>query len=322
MLLHSILSFCIGVGAILIGARIFLSLAEELSARWRLSPLFIAIVVLALGTNLPEFAVTIASIIQKDPGLALGNVVGSSITNLALIFGATSLLGVVKVGTKKTQRTGLLLACVVVFFMLLQFVSISAFSKALLFLGALVAGLWYEYALALNGRTHEDKAFLKRLKQKRKKPKYTGVLALLAGLIALAGLGVGGMIVVRATNELSILLGMSTTVFGLAVNSLATTLPELSLVVAAGLRRENKVVIGTLAGSNVFNLTLFPALIYLFSGFAPLPTPQLVLLCVTTGLFVSLLFLYKGKVIPLSASLLLLGVYVLFTVTNIQTAIH
>ncbi len=321
-MLPIIVSFAIGIGAILVASKIFLSLSTEFSARWKVSPLFIAVVVLALGTSLPELTVTIASIIQKDPGLALGNAVGSSITNLTLIFGLTAMFGVVKIGTKKTQITGLIMLAIMLFFVLIHFSSLPGYLKSVLLLCALGAGLWYEFRLALSGRVHEDKKFLKKLLQQRKKPKFTGGFALLALIVSTSGLGVGGMITVKAVHQLSVLLGTSTTILGMSLNSLATTIPELSMAITASTRRENKVVIGTLVGSNIFNLTLFPALIYFFANSTPLPLLQLTILGVTSVLFAALLFKYKGTIVPLSTSLFLLGLYALFALTNLQTITH
>jgi cation:H+ antiporter len=316
MLAQIILSFAIGVGAILVASRIFLALSQEFSARWRLSPLFVAVVVVAFSTTLPELTVTIASIIQKDPGLALGNVVGSSITNLALIFGLTTLFGVVKLGTKKTQISALILAGIVAFFLLLQMVNLSGPIKGALLLIALGAGLFYEYLIALNGRLHEDKNFLKSIALHRKKPKFTGIIGVLALLVSVAGLGVGGIITVRAVEQLSDLIGLSTTILGLGLNSLATTLPELTMAVAASRKQLNKVVVGTLVGSNIFNLTLFPALVYFFTEPPTFPAAQLAILCVTTLIFVGIIFKYRGKVVPLIASLLLIAMYLIFVGTN------
>ncbi len=318
MLLPTLLSFAVGIGAILIASRIFLSLSQELSARWRLSPLFIAVVVLALATSLPELTVTIAAIAQHDPGIALGNTIGSSITNLTLIFGLTTLFGVVTIGTKKTQMTGLLMVAIMIFFGLTYVLDLPNFTKGVLLLGALAVGLSYEFLIAVKGRLHEDKSFLKKLAHHRKNPKYVGSIGLLAIVLSIAGLAAGGMLVVKSVQQLSIVLGTSTTLLGLALNSLATTVPELSMAITASAKRENKIVIGTLVGSNIFNLTLFPALIYLFSGQGTLPMPQLMLLGVATVLFTLLLFAYRGKIVPLTASLLLISVYVVFAITNLQ----
>jgi cation:H+ antiporter len=321
MLAQILLSFAIGIGAILVASKIFIVLSEEFSAKWKVSQLFVAVVVVALSTSLPELTVTIAAVVQNDPGLAIGNSIGSSITNLALIFGLTTVFGTITIGTKKTQISALLLSAVVVLFVLLQLIDVSNLIKGMVLLSALSLSLWYEYVIAVRGRLNEDKPYLKKLLLRHKKPKFAGITGVLALIVSTAGLGIGGMITVNAINQLSYLIGISTTILGLGLNSLATTLPELMLVISASQKKMNKVVVGTLIGSNIFNLTLLPAIIYLFSAPPDFLPAQLAVLCAVTLIFVSLIFRYRGKEIPLFASALLLLSYVIFFVINFESLV-
>lgn len=258
-------SFSVGLLVMLISAHVFLNVAKDISAKWKFSPLFISLVIVALGTNLPELTVTIASLSNSDPGLAMGNVVGSSIANLTIILGVSTLFGSVRVGTTKTPKNTLILILITVLFSVLMLSSVRVFYQVALLILALIFALMYQYKLAKYGRLHEDRKLLELLdKLHRKKkylPKYAYFLLFFGSLI---GLAIGGQITVTAVETLADLLVISTTLLGLSLTAIATSLPELLMAIIASNKEDNKVVLGTLIGSNIFNLTLFPAIV-LFS---------------------------------------------------------
>ena len=318
MLIPAIFSFSVGLIVMLLSAQVFLNITQELSVKWNFSPLFISLVIVALGTNLPELTVTLASLNNSDPGLAMGNIVGSSIANVTLILGISIFFGNIRVGTTKTPKNAVILLLLTSLFSVLMLSSVHVPYQVILLLLAVVFAITYEYLLALNGRLHEDKKLLKliaKINQKRKyKPKLVYLVLFLGSLI---GLAVGGQVTVTAVEDLSLVFNLSTTVLGLTLTAIATSLPELLLSVIATNKKENKVVLGTLIGSNIFNLSLFPAII-LFStiGFKIkkfITIKEVFFLLLVTVLFYTILKKYQGKVIAKKLGLLLILLFPLFT---------
>lgn len=317
MLSELFISFAIGFFAVIISSEIFIYAAKKLSLIWKISPLIVSIFVIGLGTNLPELTVTVSAIMQEDAGLAMGNLIGSSILNITLIFGLASLFKTVHIGNHKTQRNGAILVGITVLFTALEFSNILAYNKALLLLAALLGVVGYQYSLALHGRDHEDKKILSLLKKLSKKQRQypTGVYYLLC-LTGIIGLGAGGQILVNAVTNMAESFDISTTLLGLTLTAISTSLPELLLTIIATKEQEDKVVVGTLIGSNLFNLTLFPAII----AFSQLPyeiaSIDMNFLLISVCLFVSALFYFKSEDIPKSVSVFSLIAFLLFITTS------
>src|SRR3990167_4494747 len=105
---------------------------ENISKSFRVSPLIIGVTIVALGTSLPELAVSTVAILKHDVGLAFGNIIGSNIANILLVFPVGILLGKLRVGTTKTQKNALLVLLVTGLFALLHFLHFPPFFSGLL----------------------------------------------------------------------------------------------------------------------------------------------------------------------------------------------
>lgn len=316
-LIPALLSFTFGITIVVVAAQVFLSLAQASAARWQLSPLFISLVVVAIGTTLPEFTVTVAAIASQDPGLALGNLVGSAITNVTLVFGVATLMNSVRIGTTKTPKIALLFLGTCLLFAGLQRSGLALNTKAFIWGAAVVSIFVFEYALALHGRLYEDKkllTMLKRLAQRgHRYPTWVVILGLLGSA---AGLGIGGYLTVHAISELAVLLAISTTALGLTLTAISTSLPEIITSVLAG-RKEAKLVTGTLIGSSTLTLTLYPMILAASQTTTLLPLTELGFLLIAAASFTIAILRYKGTTIPWYLSIVLLGIYTAFVVSSI-----
>ncbi|MBP7740713.1 sodium:calcium antiporter [Candidatus Woesebacteria bacterium] len=318
-MMPAIFSFSVGLAVMLISAKVFLDVSTEFSAKWKFSPLFISLVLVALGTNLPELTVTIAALRHADPGLAMGNIVGSSIANITIILGAATLFGKVKIGTTKTQINAFLLLVVTFIFSILALSAVATIYKIILLLSAVFLTFSYEYIMAVNGRKHEDKKLLKLIeKLNNKKKKYPAIVYVIMFFGSLTGLGFGGNVTVDSIAELSKILGLSTTILGLTLTAVATSLPELLTSIIASKKKDNKVVLGTLIGSNIFNLTLFAAIIlnyttdFRIKKFVSIK--EIFFLIFSTLIFYIIVKKYSGKVITKEISLLFITIFAVFSV--------
>lgn len=315
MLVSLLLSFVGGVALVLLGSRLFLLAAEHLSLRLKLSPLIIGTLVLSLGATLPELFVTIAALANHDPGLAIGNSVGSVIVNIGLLFGVACMVSKVRVGTHKTLIEAVLLLLCAAGFVAVSGPDVPLRLQTAISFSLLVGSFGSLIVLSLIGRQHEDvqvmHQLVKRLQFKKiwNMPRIVGAVA-----VSVAGLLAGSVLVVQSVEVMSVSFGISTTILGLTLTALATSTPELVLTFVSGRKKEEKALIGTLVGSSIINLTLFPGLIALSGYSSHLPVVQLLSLVVTVGVFVAIIFKFTGKVVPVKAGAVLLLTWILFMV--------
>ncbi len=312
--------FSFSLTILLFSADLLVKSSKKLSIAWSLSPIFISLVVVAFGTSLPELAVTISSLMRGDGGLAIGNIVGSNITNATLVFGLAVLSGSLKVGTFKTQRNAYLMLIVTGLFVFLQFSRWSGIFQAGILYVSLVAILIYDSLLAFRGRVREDKAFLLNLvKANGGKPSLWIWLPLLA--VSVVALFVSGQLLVESVNELSALLGISTSFLGLTLTATVTSLPEILTLVIAGMQGESKIALGTILGSNIYNLTLIGGLLSFFpTGATPtVLANDMFYLLATTVFLVTVVLMLKGKVVRREVGVLGLGLYVFFLLLSFWT---
>ena len=242
----------------------------SLARRLHVSPLLIGATVVAFGTSMPELVVTLQAALRGSPGIAFGNVIGSNIANLLLIFGLAVAITPVMVSRQAAARDGATLigatALLVVF---VSFGTVVAWQGALMLvvLGVLTAAsYWHERRIVgAAGSRHSQEA-----EERQHLPKSIW-LAVLAALLGLAGVSIGAHLMVGAATIIARGLGITETVIGITVVAVGTSLPELATTVVAAYRRHAEVAIGNVLGSSVFNIL---AILGVVTVVTPLPVPD------------------------------------------------
>ncbi len=242
------------------GADFFIVSSSSIAHKFNVSPLVIGLTLVAFGTSLPELAVSFAAALSVQPGqtadIAMGNIIGSNIANLTLILGASAVALPIIVKKSMSRREFPFLIGMTVLFAILGF-----FFQAdaqIVWWEALILLIVFAYYmfLMLTGKKEIPTEEIKVIDMKK---------AILLLFIGIAGVSIGGTMVTRgaeyiAINGLVTFAGMSitkaTTLVGLSVVALGTSLPELVTSVVAAKKGENEIALGNVIGSNVFN-TLF-----------------------------------------------------------------
>ena len=306
----SITLFIIGAILLLISTQVFIKQAERISASLKLSPLIIGLTVVSIGTSLPELTVSTIAAFRGDVGLAMGNIIGSNIINVFLVLGIGILVGKLRVGTIKTQRNIYMLSGITGLFLLFYLLGIpNSIAGGILLLIVLIVTV-DEYLWGVSGRKHEDAKMYAKRKYSRFSLVDTGKLA-----ATLFGLVAGGILTVTSVEQLSALLGFSTTILGLSITAVATSLPELLTTIFSEEDHQEKITIGNLIGSNIYNLALIGGIVLLISSWKPITTYEILMLITATLAFVVVVVANKGKVIPKYTGFLLLalfGAYIYF----------
>lgn len=302
-MLELIVGFGLGVGILLVSTQAFVKLAVRIAKGWRLSPLIIGTTLVAMGTSLPELVVSASAILGGDAGLAWGNIVGSNVINVLLVLPVGIMVGKLRVGEVKTQRNVLVVLAATVVFVAVQAGWLSREVSGLVLLGMAVWVSVEEYRWGLDGRKHEDAVKLNRQDKIRLKAGDVGKLVVAAG-----GLVAGGIITVNTIKQVAGATGWSTSILGLTLTALATSLPELLATIFSQEEHQDKVTLGDIVGSNIYNLLLIGGVITLLSGTKALTGMEIAWLGASTVIFGGVLHVYSGKVVPRRVAGILLGV--------------
>ncbi len=226
-----------------------------------MSLLLIGLTIVSFGTSAPEILVSAIAAATGAGGLAVGNALGSNIANVGLVLGFTALIAPVIVPPALFRREFVLLllasglAGVVLFNLRLTFLD------AVSLLAFLVLVLWL---FVSQGRKSPESAEIEHevADEVPQMPLRKAIFLLVTGLLLLL---VSSRILVWGGTEMARLLGVSDVVIGLTVVAIGTSLPELAAAVASALKGHHDIAIGTVVGSNLFNLLAVLALPGLFA---------------------------------------------------------
>ena len=240
-----------GVGLVLLylGGEGLVRGATNLALRLGIGPLAVGLTVVAFGTSAPELAVSLDAALEGFEEVAVGNVVGSNICNLALILGLSSVLRPMGVQPQVLRVDAPVMAgCALLLVVMLVDGRVSRMEGALL-----VGGILTYVATSLRRARREHRENHHGARALAGRP---GSLAVDAAfvLVGLGGLGLGGKLFVQGAVELAELLGVSQAVIGLTVVAVGTSLPELATSVVGAARGQGDIAIGNLIGSNIFNV--------------------------------------------------------------------
>ena len=238
----------VGLALLVAGGELLVRGAAGIARTLGLSPLVIGLTVVAFATSAPELAVTLDAALSGEPGLAVGNVVGSNIVNVLLILGLSALV-LPLVVTSRVVRVDIpvMLAVSVAALVVALDGQVSAGDGAAL-LAVLVA---YTVGSVVVGRRRGQGAPLEPPPPEGSPPVWQSVLLALAGLGLLV---VGARLMVTGATTIAEGLGVSSAVVGLTVVALGTSLPELATSLVAVRRGERDIAVGNVVGSNIFNI--------------------------------------------------------------------
>jgi cation:H+ antiporter len=225
--------------------------AVALARRTGVPPAIVALTVVGLGTSLPELVVSLRAALTGFPGLALGNVVGSNIANVLLVGGAAAVVFPLRTSEASVRRSGtLMLAVAVLFFLMCLWGGDVTRVEGSVLLSLLILGSAATARVALKARSSGISTPIEWMLGV---PTELGTIALFIG-IGVVVLPLGAALLVGAATDIAQQVGVSESVIGLTVVALGTSLPEVATAIAAGVRRKGGMVVGTLLGSNIFNI--------------------------------------------------------------------
>tara|TARA_B100001989_G_scaffold54934_2_gene36227 strand:- start:9889 stop:10827 length:939 start_codon:yes stop_codon:yes gene_type:complete len=297
-----IFAFLLATGLILLikGADLFIDNISDLGKKIGLSDMFLGITIVALGTSIPEVFVSISSVINLKPEIAIGNSIGSNIANLGIVFGFTC------------------------FLITRSIITLNLRDIFLLFLTSLLAGyVLFDYKISISDSILMIGLFvlftLHLMRQKPQKNLVTSISKstlqlVLFSLLSLILLLIGSELTVAYGSKLASLIGISDVVVGLTMVAIGTSLPELATSYSALKQKKGNLVIGNIIGSNILNIVLvFPiiglSIVRVFES--TILVRDYFMMAVLTAIFITYLSLgdfqnsFKKKTAPLMGIFLL-----------------
>ncbi len=243
----------LGLAVLLVGGDLLVRGAVGLATAARVPTLLVSLTVIAFGTSAPELVVSVTAVLEKEPGIAIGNIIGSNIANILLVLGLPALVYPMTTRVAGLKRHGVVLFVATASFAAIAY-GAGALSRAA---GAsLVAGIIaYVAFLAYMARESRGRDPVIDEVAEYSDGGQTKLGAAIAYLVAgLIGLPIGADILVVHGSAIAKAIGVRPELIGLTVIAIATSLPELATVVAAALRKRSEVAIGNIVGSSIFNI--------------------------------------------------------------------
>jgi cation:H+ antiporter len=235
------------------GADKFIESSSLVAKKLGLSELTIGLTIVALGTSAPEIFVGISSVLNGTEAIAMGTVIGSNISNIALIFGVSCIgISLVPSKTSVIQFLPLILGTVILGLGLVDLKITKVESWGFLFLFVFFLYITYSF------RTSDSNEVVSEDADKLG----STVLLLIIGLLALIG---GSNFAVIHAEQIAVMLNVPELIIGLTIIAIGTSLPELAATISAIAKKKNDMVIGNVIGSNVMNMALVVPIIGFFS---------------------------------------------------------
>ena len=252
--LFSLLLIAVGIVTLIWGSNFLIDNAAVLAKRLGVSTLLIGLTVVAFGTSTPELATSLVAALQGFPELAMGNVIGSNIANLALVLGIAGIIHPLTAGSGFVKRDVpvMLLTSLLLVPLTLDGSGDGLGQVSRLEGGFLIVLLITYLMFLVRSDTPADVDEVTEALQEHKNDPLWKVLGL--ALIGMVLLVVGAQLLVQGASSLARTFGISDRVIGVTVVALGTSLPELAATIAAALKREVDIIVGNLVGSNIFNI--------------------------------------------------------------------
>ena len=256
----------IGLAILLLAGDLLVRGAVNVSLRLGIPALIVSLTIVAFGTSAPELIISIKSILQGVPGLALGNAVGSNTANVLLVLGVPALISRLHTAQYDTRKGYVSMVAVSVIFIAICAIGPIMWVHGIILLMMIALVIGDQIRAAIVHRRTAEPGSVEGADPDMPTWKIATFLVL-----GIAGLPLGASLFVDASVDIAKMFGVSDSAIGLTLVALGTSMPELATTVMAAIRRQADVAIGNVIGSNIFNLL---AIIGSASLFGPIPVPH------------------------------------------------
>jgi cation:H+ antiporter len=293
-LLWALILLPVGLTVLIKGADWLVDGAVAIAKQLGMSPLIIGLTIVAMGTSAPEVAASVKAALQNSPGIAVGNVYGSNIANLALVGGLCAIIRPICVSQAVLRRDiplmlGSALLLYGIFYTGRSLGRSESVFMLILFAGVILFMIHSERMRAKkDAHVLEEKvSTVEQATPHQPKSLWLSLFIIFIGLICLAE---GANLTVSSATIIGRHAGLSEIVIGATIIALGTSLPELMTCLIASFKGQDDLSVGNLVGSNIFNTLLVIGASGLVKPYSIESTPQLIGSCYWLMILVLILF--------------------------------
>ena len=235
------------IGFILLtgGAHVLVEGSKNLALKFNIRPIVVGLTIVALATSFPELLVSLTSALRGSDGMAVGNIVGSNIANIALALAVAAIIRPIKVERQTRFIDFPVMILITIIFCLFAWGGEFVWQEGIILLVILAAYIIYCIKTSAHKSVFQN--------EKPHGSKLINVIFILVGSSVVIG---GAYFFVKGGVGIARQYGISEAVIGLTVIAIGTSLPELAATVVAAIKNQNEIGIGNIIGSNIFNLAL------------------------------------------------------------------
>lgn len=254
-MLLDIVYIIIGIIGLVWGGNWLVTGSSRLAESFRIPRLIVGLTIVAVGTSSPELLVNLSSVLNGSTDLALGNVLGSNISNIGVILGISGIIAPIAVHSALIRREiPIMIGVAVGMYLLALDGQLNQFDGLLLLLGFIIFNglmLWITLQNRTLARVNDVTEFTTQEIRTIKRP--TELARLTVGLLILI---CGANLTVQGAINIATTLGVSQLIIGITIVAVGTSLPELMASLIAAIRKESELAIGNVVGSNIVNILL------------------------------------------------------------------
>ena len=265
------------------GSDFFVDGASSIASILKVPTIIVGLTIVAIGTSAPEAAVSITSSLTGSNAMAVSNVIGSNLFNMLMVIGIAALMSNLLMEKSVLEKDLPFLVGITALWAIFIVIGwdITNIEGIILLLIMVAYIIFLIYDTKKSGGANDVE-----------KPKFNLPMSIIFMIIGLAGIVIGGDLVVDSASAIAIAFGMSETLVGLTIVAIGTSLPELVTSITALKKGENQLVIGNVIGSNIFNI-LF--VLGASSAISAIPLDSSMLIDVVFMLLVTILCFIFGK---------------------------
>jgi cation:H+ antiporter len=246
----SIILLVLGLAILIKGSDFFVGSAAFIARHYGVSELIIGLTLVSMGTSLPELAASVYASYNGQGGIAVGNVVGSNIANIALVLGVCLLLKQIAIKKRMLKRDGLVMLGVSLLFIIIIYDGIERWE------GLVLMVIFAVYILYLYTQNKAERLDCETTDVCEQVEQKEGKLGIEVGKLVIGCIGVilGAKLLVDSAVDIAGHFGISQSVIGSTLVAFGTSVPELAVSLTAILRKHQDISIGNIIGSNIFNI--------------------------------------------------------------------
>lgn len=301
----TIILLIVGFVLLIKGADMFVDGASDLATKLKIPAMIIGLTIVAFGTSAPEAAVSVTSALNHSNAIAISNIVGSNIFNLLVVVGITAIIYKIDIDdvSLKQDFPVLLISSIL---LLLFIVTSSQISRieGIIFLIGIIA-----YVALL---------IVKSKKESKNMPVGTthlsNIMIVLFIIVGLAFILIGSDLVVDASKDIALSLGMSETLVGLTIVSIGTSLPELMTSVTAAYNKNTGIAIGNAVGSCIFNILFIVGLTTTITPIATTNVMVIDTIIMILALIITYILAYDKKDFNRKDGIILVSLFIVYMI--------